>query len=119
LALATTWANKGFMIANSVEQDHHPKKGDVGFPEGCPCGFCRLIRDAKGQARGVKVESDLLNTIWMQHLSFPEYITSPAGEEPDGVDYPSDGFDLMNGTEMGSYGTYLLTGRDDSDLDEE
>jgi len=93
MAMDTAFANRGFIIANSIEQTdkahadnfYHPPQGDGKYPEGCPCGFCKLIRAAKTQLRLAKVENDSLMSLWMYHSSLPQVLDLPTVVGPDGM----------------------------------
>jgi hypothetical protein len=84
LAMDTAFTNNGFIIANSIGQEGHPTVGSGQFAGGCPCGFCKLIRDANAQLRMSKVSSDTLMSLWMFHSSLPQVIDLPTAAAPEG-----------------------------------
>lgn len=84
MAMDTAFANGGFMIVDTTNDNNHPAVGDTRFPEGCPCGFCILIREARSQLRMEKVSSDSLMSLWMLHSSLPQVLDIPTAGAPDG-----------------------------------
>lgn len=100
MAMDTAFTNGGFMITNSTGQVDHPPLGDPAYPEGCPCGFCVLIRDCRRQLRMDKVSSDTIMSLWMGHASMPQSIDPPEYMPPDGFQISKSGFDLVGSFEQ-------------------
>lgn len=102
LAMDVAFSNKGFIVANSPGQEGHPTIGDTTFPEGCPCGFCRLIRDCRSQLRLGNVQSDPIMSLWMCHSSMPQIMENPTVGAPEGVLTAENGQDLAKTLEENS-----------------